>query len=60
MLDLPSRGQALKWLMLLTQAGGMQAIVAGTLKQPMDNPPPGVQTVWIEGGTIAQPQAKAA
>lgn len=59
-LDLPSRGQALKWLMQLTKAGDMQAIVAGTLKQPMDNPPTGVQAVWIEGGTIAQPQAKAA
>ncbi|MFY1054701.1 AAA family ATPase [Ectopseudomonas khazarica] len=60
-LDLPSRGQALKWLMQLTKSGDLQSvIVAGTLKQPMDNPPPGVQAVWIDGGIIAQPQAKAA
>lgn len=60
-LDLPSRSQALKWLMQLTKSGDLQSvIVAGTLKQPMDNPPPGVQAVWIDGGTIAQPQAKAA
>lgn len=60
-LDLPSRSQALKWLMQLTKSGDLQSvIVAGTLKQPMDNPPPGVQAVWIDGGIIAQPQAKAA
>ncbi len=60
-LDLPSRGQALKWLMQLTKSGDLQSVIlAGTLKQPMENPPTGLQAVWIDGGTIAQPQAKAA
>ena len=60
-LDIPSRTQALKWLVKLTKAGDLQSvIVAGTLKQLMEKTPPGLQQVWIEGGTIAQPQAQAA
>lgn len=60
-LDIPSRTQALKWLVKLTKAGDLRSvIVAGTLKQLMEKTPPGLQQVWIEGGTIAQPQAQAA
>lgn len=60
-LDLPSRGQALGLLRRLTADGDLsQVILAGTLKQPMATVPAGMQAVWIDGGTIAKPQAKAA
>ncbi|WP_437880877.1 AAA family ATPase [Pseudomonas sp. LRF_L74] len=60
-LDMSARPQGLNLLRQLTADGSLEsAILAGSLKQPMLNPPAGMQAIWIESGAIAQPEAKAA
>ncbi len=60
-LDLPSRSQAIKLMMNVTQTDLIdQVIVAGTLKAPMAKVPDGMQAMWLEGGSSEQQQAAAA
>lgn len=60
-LDLPSRGQALKLLRTATADGSLDtAIIAGTLKAPMTTIPAGMQAVWIESGHLTDHQHQAA
>jgi energy-coupling factor transporter ATP-binding protein EcfA2 len=46
-LDVPSRGTLMKWLMGLTQGGDWQVILSGTLKA-LPAAPPGARFVWLE------------
>lgn len=60
-LDLPSRNQIVKLLLTRTQDGTLDtAIIAGTMKAPMERTPAGMQAVWIEGGMIGGQLASAA
>lgn len=60
-LEPKARPQALKLLMTCTKDGSIdQAVMAGTMKQPMVTLPAGIQQVWIENGVTNQPAAAAA
>ncbi len=60
-LDLPSRNQAIKLMMNVTQTDLIdQVIIAGTLKAPMANVPAGMQAMWLEAGHSDQQHAAAA
>lgn len=53
-LEPKARPQALKLLLNATQNGTLdQAIMAGTMKEPMAKVPNGIQQVWIESGVLA-------
>lgn len=53
-LDLPARGQLLKWLNGLATAGEIDtAIVCGTLKEAYKAPNANFQSFWLENGVIA-------
>ena len=53
-LEPKARPQALKLLLNATQNGTLdQAIMAGTMKEPMAKVPSGIQAVWIESGVLA-------
>lgn len=59
-LEPQARPQALKLLLSCTQSGTLeQAIMAGTMKEPMKTIPAGMQQVWIENGTVTQSQDAA-
>lgn len=60
-LEPKARPQALKLLMTCTKDGSIdQAVMAGTMKEPMAKLPAGIQQVWIENGVTNQPAAAAA
>lgn len=60
-LEPKARPQALKLLMTCTKDGSIdQALMAGTMKEPMAKLPAGIQQVWIENGVTNQPAAAAA
>lgn len=60
-LEPKARPQALKLLMTCISDGGIdQAVMAGTMKEPMAKLPAGIQQVWIENGITNQPAAAAA
>lgn len=60
-LDLPSRGQAVKLLRAVTGNASLDTvIIAGTLKEPMAKVPAGMQAAWIETGHLADQQHQAA
>lgn len=60
-LEPAARPQALKLLMNGTRTGILdQAVMAGTMKEPMAKVPAGIQAVWIADGVLTDQEAKAA
>lgn len=56
-----ARPQALKLLLALTRSRDLDsAVMAGTMKEPLANVPPGIQQVWIQGGVITHQEQAAA
>jgi hypothetical protein len=60
-LDIPSRSQLMTWLDELASSGELDtAIILGTLKALPTTVPETVKAVWLENGTSAVEEAKAA
>lgn len=58
-LDVPSRNQAIRLLRTVTGDGSIDTvIIAGTLKEPMQKAPAGMQAAWLQG-TAPIPLKKA-
>lgn len=61
LLDLPSRGICLKWLVGLTRGGEIDsALLFGTLKDKPANLPSDIEAHWIENGVIVDQVEEAA
>lgn len=60
-LETKSRSQALKLLRTCTRDGIIdQAVIAGTMKEPVAKLPSGIQQVWVADGVLADLDAAAA
>ena len=60
-LESKSRSQALKLLRTCTRDGIIdQAVIAGTMKEPVAKLPSGIQQVWVADGVLADLDAAAA
>lgn len=60
LLDLPSRGACLKWLVGLSRNGEIDSVLLfGTLKEKPAKLPADVEAHWIQGGVLAEQALEA-